>query len=56
MGGTLKGSLGEVCPILHRFSACDAVGGSSTGIAMCQIIDPSHERPMSAHGTKTTFA
>ncbi len=56
MGGTLKGPLGEVCPILHRFFACDAVGGSSTGIAMCQIIGPSHEPPMSLLGTTRTFS
>jgi hypothetical protein len=36
-------------------SAFDAVDGSSTGIAMCQIAVVIQERLMSAYGTKQTF-
>ncbi len=33
----------------------DAVDGSSTGIAMCHLIGPSHELPMSPYGTIATY-
>jgi hypothetical protein len=37
------------------WSGVDAVDGSSTGIAMCQIAVVIQERLMSAYGTKQTF-
>jgi hypothetical protein len=37
------------------WSGVDAVDGSSTGIAMCQIAVVIQERLMSASGTKQTF-
>jgi hypothetical protein len=36
-------------------SVVDAVDGSSTGIAMCQISATDFETPVSAYGTKPKF-
>jgi hypothetical protein len=45
-----------IASLLPLRSAPDAVAGSSTGIAMCKIIGPSHEPPMSPSGTKAKFS
>ena len=37
-------------------SACDAVDGSSTGIAMCHIVVSLDGKRMSPLGTKPTFS